>query len=103
VLASPNKTTNVTGTVDPVNAYISGYSLPGIASSPLAPKVRVDIEGSANNDGSAADKFQVRLYYNTNDGWKNTILNNQGYVTEDGVQTILENIGPNTIQSMLKY
>jgi len=45
----------------------------------------------------------VRLYYNTNDGWKNTILNNQGYVTEDGVQTILENIGPNTIQSMLKY
>jgi hypothetical protein len=103
VLASPNKTTNVTGTVDPVNAYISGYSLPGIASSPLAPKVRVDVEGSANNDGSAADKFQVRLYYNTNDGWKNTILNNQGYVTEDGVQTILENIGPNTIQSMLKY
>jgi hypothetical protein len=103
VLASPNKTTNVTGTVDPVNAYISGYSLPGIASSPLAPKVRVDVEGSANNDGSAADRFQVRLYYNTNDGWKNTILNNQGYVTEDGVQTILDNIGPNTIQSMLKY
>lgn len=102
VLASPNKTTNITGTVDPVNAYISGYSLPGVSSTPLAPKVRVDVEGSANNDGSANDRFQVRLYYNTNDGWKNTILNSQGYVTEDGVQTILENIGPNTIQSMLK-
>jgi hypothetical protein len=102
VLASPYKTTNITGTVDPVNAYISGYSLPGVSSTPLAPKVRVDVEGSANNDGSANDRFQVRLYYNTNDGWKNTILNSQGYVTEDGVQTILENIGPNTIQSMLK-
>jgi hypothetical protein len=102
VLASPNKTTNITGTVDPVNAYISGYSLPGVSSTPLAPKVRVDVEGSANNDGSANDRFQVRLYYNTNDGWKNVILNNQGYVTEDGVQTILQNIGPATIQSMLK-
>lgn len=103
VLASPNKTTNITGTADPVNAYISGYSLPGIANSPLAPKTRVDVEGSANNDGSANDRFQVRLYYNTNDGWRDVILNNQGYVTEDGVQTILQNIGPATIQSMLKY
>ncbi len=102
VLASPYKTTNITGTIDPVNAYISGYSLPGLANSPLAPKTRVDVEGSVNNDGSANDRFQVRLYYNTNDGWKNTILNNQGYVTEDGVQTILQNIGPATIQSMLK-
>jgi hypothetical protein len=102
VLASPNKTTNITGKADPVNAYLSGYSLPGIADSPLAPKVRVDIEGDVDNDGSANDRFQVRLYYNTNNGWVDTIVNSKGYATEDGLQEILRNIGPATIQSMLK-
>lgn len=102
VLASPNKTTNLTGTADPVNAYLSGFNLPGIMRTPLAPKVRVDVEGSANNNGGPNDKFQVRLYYNTNNGWKDVILNNQGYIGEDAVQTILDNIGPATIESMLK-
>jgi hypothetical protein len=102
ILASQNKTTNITGGVDPVNAYISGYSLPGVADTPLAPKVRVDVEGSPRNNGSGSDRFQVRLYYNTNSGWKNAIVNNQGYATEDGVQEILRQIGPATIESMLK-
>jgi len=105
VLASPNKTTNLVGGTDAsaaVNAYLSGYDLPSLSSTGLAPMVRVDVEGSPFNDGSANDKFQVRMYVNDNGHWKTDIITQQGYVTDAGVRDVLNNIGPNTVSDLLK-
>lgn len=107
VLASPNHTTNVTGSTggDPaaaVNAYFSGHDVPGLKGTAIAPLVRLDVEGSPNNDGGASDKYQVRMYVNDQGIWKTAILNQSGYVTEDGVQAILQNIGTNTVSDILK-
>jgi hypothetical protein len=102
VLASPSRTTNLSGGTSAVNAYMTGYSIGGLANTPLAGKTRIDIEGSTNNTGGASDKYQVRMYFNDNGVWKDAILNQQGYVTEDGVLGILNNIGPATVQSLLK-
>jgi hypothetical protein len=105
VLASPNKTTNLIGGTDAsagVNAYLSGYDLPNLSSTGLAPMVRVDVEGSPFNDGSANDKFQVRMYVNDNGHWKTDIITQQGYVTDAGVRDVLNNIGPNTVSDLLK-
>ena len=105
VLASPNKTTNLIGGSDSsaaVNAYLSGYDLPNLSSTGLAPIVRVDVEGSPFNDGSANDKFQVRMYVNDNGNWKTDIITQQGYVTDAGVRDVLNNIGPNTVSDLLK-
>jgi hypothetical protein len=35
--------------------------------------------------------------------WKTAILNQKGYVTEDGVQAILQNIGTKTVSDVLKF
>lgn len=105
-LASPNHTTNVTGTrgdaAGAVNAYFSGYDIPALRESSIAPMVRLDIEGNPNNDGGANDKYQVRMYAYDGQIWKTAVLNQKGYVTEDGVQAILQNIGTNTVSDVLK-
>ena len=101
---SPSKTTNLIGGADPYNARIKGFDplLPMINNTKIAPKVRVDIEGSDDNDGGPNDKFQIRLYYNSSKGWIDDVVNQQGYVNEAGLQTILNNIGPATIDNLLK-
>jgi hypothetical protein len=101
---SEKKTTNVAGNKDPYNARIQGFDplLPMISSTAFAPKVRVDVEGSGDNNGGANDKFQVRLYYNSSQGWISDVVNQRGYVNEAGLQTILNNIGPLTIDKLLK-
>lgn len=105
-LASPNHTTNVTGTrgdaAGAVNAYYSGYDIPALRESAIAPMVRLDVEGNPNNDGGANDKYQVRMYAYDGQVWKTAVLNQKGYVTEDGVQAILQNIGTNTVSDVLK-
>ncbi len=105
VLASPSKTTNLKGGSDgsnAVNAYLSGYDVPNLAKTKLAPLVRLDVEGAPSNNGSANDKFQVRMYVNNNGHWVTRILNTKGYVGEGGIQPILDNIGPNTVSDLLK-
>jgi len=105
VLASPYHTTNLKGGSDAanaVNAYMSGYNIPGLANTPIAPLVRLDVEGSPDNDGSAGDKFVVRMYVNNNGDWKTTTLNQNRYVSEDGVQGIINNIGTHTVDDLLK-
>jgi hypothetical protein len=105
-LSSANHTTNVLGTrgqaSGAVNAYFSGYDIPGLRESSIAPTVRLDVEGSPNNDGGAADKYQVRMYVYDGQVWKTSILNQKGYATEDGVQAILQNIGTETVSNVLK-
>ena len=106
VLSSPNFTTNAAGLVadsaGAVNAYFSGYDIPGLSKTAVAPLVRLDVEGSVNNTGGNNDKYQVRMYVNDNGVWKNSILNQKGYVTEDGIQAIIANIGTHTVDDLLK-
>jgi hypothetical protein len=106
-LSSPNHTTNVLGTrgdaSGAVNAYYSGYDIPGIKDSQIAPMVRLDVEGNPKNDGGPGDRYQVRMYAYDGQIWKTAVLNQKGYVTEDGVQAILNNIGSNTVSDVLKY
>ena len=102
VMSSPNRTTNLSGKEDAVNAYMTGHSIGGLAGTPLAGKTRLDVIGSPNNTGGPNDKYDVLMYFNNNGVWEKAILNQKGYVTEDGVLGILNNIGPATVQSLLK-
>jgi len=105
VVASPNHTTNLIGGNDAssaVNAYMSGYDIPNLANTTIAPLVRLDVEGSPFNDGSGDDKFVVRMYVNDNGQWKTDIVNQKGYVSEAAVQQIINNIGATTVSDLLK-
>ena len=105
VLASPNHTTNLKGGDDgsnAINAYMSGHDIPGLANTAIAPLVRLDVEGSPNNDGGDHDKFVVRMYAYDGNVWKTTTLNQQRYVTEDGIKAIINNIGTHTYDDVLK-
>jgi len=102
VIASPNKTTNLAGNMDPVNARMTGFSLPGLSGSGLEEKVRYDVIGSPFNDGSDNDKFQVVMYFNSSNGWVTKVVNESEYATEQGVSNIINNISPYTINTMLK-
>ncbi len=102
VMASPNKTTNLSGTMDPVNARLTGFSMPGLSGSGLEEKVRYDVIGSPFNDGSDNDKFQVVMYFNSSKGWVTKVVNESEYVTEQGVSNIINSVSPYTINTMLK-
>jgi hypothetical protein len=107
IRSSDSHTTNVLGTrgsaAGAVNAYYSGYKIPGLKDTPLAPLVRLDIEGAQDNTGGDGDQYQVRMYAYDGKIWKTAILNQQGFVTEDGVQAIIQNIGTNTYSDVLKH
>jgi hypothetical protein len=100
-LSSPGKTTNSVAPEDPVNAYMSGYDIPGLRQSGYAPKVRLDVEAAPTNDGSDKDRFQVRMYVYNGSNWKNAILNQQGYVNAAGAEEIFNGIGPTTVKDVL--
>jgi hypothetical protein len=102
VIASPNKTTNLAGNMDPVNARMTGFSLPGLSGSGLEEKVRYDVIGSPFNNGGDNDKFQVVMYFNSSKGWITKVVNESEYATEQGVSNIINNISPYTINTMLK-
>lgn len=102
VIASPNKTTNLSGSIDPVNARMDGFTIPGLSGSGLEEKVRYDVIGAPFNDGSDNDKFQVVMYYNSSKGWITKVVNESEYATEQGVSNIINNITPYTINTMLK-
>jgi hypothetical protein len=106
VMSSPNHTTNLKGGGNDasaaVNAYLSGYDVPNLASTKLAQMVRMDVEGSPFNDGSNNDRYSVRMYVNDNGHWKTDIITQEGYVTEAGIISILNNVGPKTISDFLK-
>jgi hypothetical protein len=106
VNSSPNRTTNVQGLTNQpgaaVSAKFTGYNLPGIKNTQMAPLVRYDIEGSQSNNGSATDGFQIRLYYNQGGVWKTKVLNQAGYGTPDGIMSIINSLNPATINNAIK-
>ena len=103
ILASPNKTTNLSGKKDDaVNAYITGYHLPQLVNTVVAPLVRADVEGSPFNKGDNNDKYVVRMYVNNNGVWESDIITQGGYVNDAELQEILQNIGTKTVDDLLK-
>lgn len=102
ILKSKNKTTNISGKKDAVNAYITGYQLPRLVNTKVAHLVRVDVEGSPSNRGSDKDRYVIRMYVNDNGVWKDDIITQQGCVNEATLHTDLEEIGTKTVQDLLK-
>lgn len=103
VLSSPGKTTNTKGVTDgssAVTAGLTGYDIPQLSGTAVAPLVRMDVTGSPFNDGSGNDKYVVTFYVNNNGTWISRVLNDE-YVNDAGLQSIIGNIGTNTIDSVL--
>lgn len=101
IMSSPGRTTNTIGRENPIGARYSGYDISGLRFSQYAPRVRVDIEGAKGNNGGEGDRFQVRLYAFDGTTWKNSVLNQQGHVGAAGVEDILSQIGPVTVEEVL--
>lgn len=110
ILTSPGHTTNAANVPDgnpaaAVNAYYSGYQIPGLEKSKYAPVTRVDIQGDPNNTGSAdTDGYDVILYVQDpqTKTWKSGTINKGGYATEGGVINILAQLSPTAVEQAIK-
>ena len=105
VQSSPNKTTNKANVKEASTARYRGYSplLPGFNNTKLAPKIRLDIEGSPENTGKAeTDMFQARLYYHNGKNWQHEVLNQGGYLDASNLQILLSQTGQKTIETLFK-
>jgi hypothetical protein len=105
VLASPSHTTNISGTGDDstlaVNARLSGYIAPHLANTALAPLVRFDVEGAADNDGGENDSFILKMYVNNNGIWKTGYVGSR-FISLASVEEQVKQIGPGTVSDFLK-
>jgi hypothetical protein len=104
VLASPNYTTNLKGGNDSstaTNAKLSGYDVAHLANTAIAPLVRFDVEGSANNSGKDNDRFILRMYVNNNGQWITDYATSK-FVSLADVQEQANSITPATVANFLK-
>jgi hypothetical protein len=105
VMSSPSHTTNVLGVGDDsslaVNAKFSGYQAPHLSSTALAPLVRFDVEGAADNDGGDNDSFILKMYVNNNSVWVPGYVGNR-FTSLASVQEQMKQIGPGTVSDFLK-
>jgi len=104
VFASAAHTTNLIGGNDSsaaTNARLSGYNAPSLASTVLAPLVRFDVEGSADNDGGPNDSYILRMYAQNNGVWQTGYIGNE-FSSLATVQEQMKNIGPGTVSDFLK-
>lgn len=104
VMSSAAHTTNLMGGNDSssaTNARLSGYNAPSLAHTKLAPLVRFDVEGAADNDGGPNDKFILRMYANNNNLWHTGYIGNT-FSSLATVQEQMKNIGPGTVSDFLK-
>jgi hypothetical protein len=105
VQSSKSKTTNKANLKQGSTARYTGFNslLPGINNTKIAPKVRLDIEGSPDNTGNAStDMFQARLYYHTGKNFEDKVLNTGGYLNASQLQLLLNQTGPKTIETLFK-
>ena len=105
VMSSPSRTTNVLGTGDDsalaVNSKFSGYQAPHLSNTVLAPLVRFDVEGAADNDGGDGDSFILKMYVNNNNVWIPGYIGNK-FTSLASVQEQMKQIGPGTVSDFLK-
>lgn len=107
VQSNKNKTTNKANVTEGSTARYTGFSplLPGFNNTKIAPRVRMDIEGSPDNIGNAdTDVFQARLYYynDKTQEWKDEVLNSGGYLDAVNLQILLSQTGQKTIETLFK-
>ena len=105
IQSSPDRTTNLftgSGEGGAVNSMFSGFDLPLLSNSQVASRVRFDIEGSPDNDGSNLDEFTLKMYVQPkgSNTWVKGYMN-QNYVSLAGIQETINNIGDTTIDSFL--
>jgi hypothetical protein len=67
----------------------------------LAPLVRFDVEGDADNDGGPNDSYILRMYTNNNGIWKTGYIGNR-FSSLATVQEQMKNVGPGTVSDFLK-
>jgi hypothetical protein len=104
VMSSPSHTTNLIGGTDSsaaTNARLSGYNAPSLAHTALAPLVRFDVEGSADNDGGPNDSYILRMYAQNNGIWQTGYIGNE-FSSLATVQERMKMIGPGTVSDFLK-
>ena len=105
IMSSPSRTTNVLGTGDDsalaVNSKFSGYQAPHLSNTVLAPLVRFDVEGAADNDGGDGDSFILKMYVNNNNVWVPGYIGNK-FTSLASVQEQMKQIGPGTVSDFLK-
>jgi hypothetical protein len=110
IRASKNLTTNqldIRGkSTGAVGAAISGFDIPGISNTALAPKVRIDIVGDPKNKERKEEQklYAAHMYTyddNTQD-WKLTYLSGNEYKPASDIDWVIANVGPATIQSVYK-
>ena len=105
VQSNEYKTTNKADVAQGSTARYTGRSplVPGLNNSKIASKVRFDIEGDEDNTGdSETDLFVVRVYYGAGENFQDEILNSGGYLNAAGIQRLLSQIGPKTIETLFK-
>ena len=105
VQSNEYKTTNKADVAQGSTARYTGRSplVPGLNNSKIASKVRFDIEGDEDNTGdSETDLFVVRVYYGAGENFQDKILNSGGYLNAAGIQRLLSQIGPKTIETLFK-
>lgn len=97
VLQSDTRTTNSFGDRNPAGARMFGFEIPGLVGTGFDVTTRIDIEGSKDNNGGPFDRFKVIMYSLQNGNWKKGELSD--YVNEDVLSTVLQQIGPRTVQA----
>ena len=105
VQSNEYKTTNKADVAQGSTARYTGRSplVPGLKDTEIASKVRFDIEGDDDNTGdSETDLFVVRVYYGAGENFQDKILNSGGYLNAAGIQRLLSQIGPKTIETLFK-
>jgi hypothetical protein len=102
-LKQSNNTTNTNVVGDPVHATFTGDDLPLINGTDYASKVRVDIEGDVDNNGSENDLYQIRLYVHDGNTWHDAIINQKGYLPEGELERKFKAIGMDAVKYVLEH
>lgn len=100
---STNKTTNISGKDDPVNAYIHGTDLPLVAGTLFEHRVRLDVKGDVDNSGTDEDRFQVVMYVDKRNGtWTPAIpVSGSKWKNHKELAVILRDLGTGAVQEAL--
>lgn len=85
-----------------VNAYIHGYNIPGLRGTAWENSVRLDVEGSSDNDGGKNDGYAIRMYVHDGQKWrKPQIISGSEFIHEDGVIRMINGLTPIAVQDFL--
>lgn len=87
-----------------VGAYFSGSSdyFPLLKNTEYGSKVRFDVEGAYNNNGSSSDRYQIVMYVDPgNGGWKRDIVTSKGMIPAENILPLLNNIGEKKVKEVL--